>query len=121
MSKDRHFYPLVREPEYLLYPCAVPIYQLNKWQTEITYRNVAEVRSCKEGAILMLLLKCYNHGSHKGRTLTKTCLKVSPSLKHNNVHCVKAGTILMYERFVDYPSTQCTSRAVGKHPDWRSF
>jgi hypothetical protein len=78
---------------------------------------VAEVRSCKLGAILMLLLKCDNHGSHKGRTLTKTCLKVSPSLKHKNVHCVKAGPILTYESFVDYPSTQCISRAVGKQPD----
>ena len=53
----------------------------------------------------MLLLKCDNQGSHKGRTLTKTCLKVSPSFKRKNVHCVKAGPILTYERFVDYPPT----------------
>jgi len=78
---------------------------------------MAEVRSCKLGAILMLLLKCDNHGSYKSITLTKTCLKVSPSLKHENVHCVKAGPVLTYERFVDYTSTQCTSRAVGKQPD----
>lgn len=78
---------------------------------------MAEVRSCKVGAILMLLLNCDNHGSHKGRTLSKACLKVSLSLKHKNVHCVKAGPILTYERFVDYPPTQFTSRAVGKQPD----
>jgi len=67
----------------------------------------------------MLLLKCNNRGSHKGRTLTKTCLKASASLKHKNVHYVKAGPILTYESFVDYPATQCTSRAVDKQPDWR--
>jgi len=67
----------------------------------------------------MLLLKCDNHGSYKDRTLTKTCLKVSLSLKHKNVHCVKAGPILRYERFVVFPPTQFTSRAVGKQPDWR--
>jgi hypothetical protein len=60
---------------------------------------VAGVRSCKVGTILMLLLKSNNCGSHKGRTLTKTSLKVSASLKHKNVHCVKAGPILTYESF----------------------
>lgn len=65
----------------------------------------------------MLLLKCDNHGSHKRRTLTKTCLKASPSLKHKNVHCAKAEPILSCERFVDYPPTQCTSSVVGKQPD----
>jgi len=62
MSKDRHFYPLLRQLEYLLYPSAVRIYQPDKWQTEFRDRTVAEVRSCKAGAILTLLLKCDNHG-----------------------------------------------------------
>jgi hypothetical protein len=118
MSKDRHFYRLVRQPEYLLHPSAVRVYQPDKWQTEFTDRTVAEVRSCKVGVIIMLLPKCDNHGSHKGGTLIKTCLKVRPS-KHKNAHCLKTGPILTYERFVDYPPNQCTSRAVGKQPDWR--
>jgi len=60
---------------------------------EFTERIVAEVRSCKIGATLMLLLKCDSRGSHKAKTLTKACLKVRPSLKHNNVHYVTAGPI----------------------------
>jgi hypothetical protein len=61
--------------------------------------------------------ECHNHGIHEVSTLTKTCLKVSPLLKHKNMQSVKAGPVWNYERFVDYLSTQF--RALGKEPDRR--